>query len=293
MTREEWLEERRKYIGASDMPAVLGVDPFRSALDVYLEKRGMAPDREQTAAMEAGLALERAVLDWYGQRHGVEIVYGGELVTAPVVGTWAACTPDGYQLVDRDRVPVQVKCTGKTTDWDERVPEHVYVQVQHEIMVLGSKSAVALALVSTWGGFDLRPYAVQRDDALIARIKAAGDDMARRILDGDPPDPDGSDAAKRAVRVMCGTADPDAEPVALDMDAVDATDRVVSIGAEIKRLDKERKALCQKIQMQLGSSTCGALPGGGVWTFKEIERAGYTVAPTKYRSLTYKKGKGR
>src|SRR5690606_34047675 len=133
MNRDEWLLERRKYIGASDMPAVLGVDPFRCALDVYLEKRGMSPERDQTSAMEAGLALEVAVLEWYGKRYGVQVEPGGNQIVRSTEYEWASCTPDGYQLPDR--VPVQIKCTGKTSDWDERVPDHVYVQVQHEMLV--------------------------------------------------------------------------------------------------------------------------------------------------------------
>ena len=36
--RDAWLAERRKGIGASDVAAILGEDPRRSALSVYAEK---------------------------------------------------------------------------------------------------------------------------------------------------------------------------------------------------------------------------------------------------------------
>ena len=35
LTREEWLEWRRKGIGGSDAAAVLGISPFRTAVDLY------------------------------------------------------------------------------------------------------------------------------------------------------------------------------------------------------------------------------------------------------------------
>ncbi len=38
--KEEWLKERKTYIGGSDLGAILGINNFRTELDVYFEKRG-------------------------------------------------------------------------------------------------------------------------------------------------------------------------------------------------------------------------------------------------------------
>lgn len=286
--RELWLATRRKYIGASEVPALLGIDPFRSSLDVYLDKRGVLPEREMTSAMEAGLELEDSVLRWYGRKWGKRVVRSGVLHLSDRY-TWAACTPDGFE---DGAISIQVKCTGRTDAWDEQIPPHVYAQVQSEMMVLGTPEAVALALVSTWGGFDLRPYRVGRDDALIERIAAAGEDMARRVADGDPPPPDGSDAAARAVKLLTGT-ETAGEVVTLGIDAAEQTARVRELDAEIKRLEKEREALRQGIALQIGSAEVAVLPGGGSWTFRTVERAGYTVQPTSYRQLRLVKGKAK
>ena len=49
MSREEWLAERRKSLGGSDMGAVLGLNKYRSPYAVWAEKTGLigeAPDNE-------------------------------------------------------------------------------------------------------------------------------------------------------------------------------------------------------------------------------------------------------
>jgi predicted phage-related endonuclease len=40
MPREEWLVLRRKGIGGSDVSAILGINPWKTAMDVWLEKTG-------------------------------------------------------------------------------------------------------------------------------------------------------------------------------------------------------------------------------------------------------------
>ena len=36
--RQEWLRERKNYLGGSDLGAIAGLNPYRTALDVYLDK---------------------------------------------------------------------------------------------------------------------------------------------------------------------------------------------------------------------------------------------------------------
>lgn len=40
MSREEWLEERRKSIGGSDAAAVIGMSRFASPYTVWMDKTG-------------------------------------------------------------------------------------------------------------------------------------------------------------------------------------------------------------------------------------------------------------
>lgn len=40
MTEKEWLEERKKGIGGSDAATILGLNPYKSNIDLWAEKTG-------------------------------------------------------------------------------------------------------------------------------------------------------------------------------------------------------------------------------------------------------------
>ena len=51
-SKEQWLQERKTYIGGSDLGSILGINNFRTALDVYFEKtsEGIIEDSNSHAA---------------------------------------------------------------------------------------------------------------------------------------------------------------------------------------------------------------------------------------------------
>lgn len=58
MSREEWLEERRKSLGGSDMGAVLGLNKYRSPYTVWAEKTGRIGEELENEAMRVGRDIE-------------------------------------------------------------------------------------------------------------------------------------------------------------------------------------------------------------------------------------------
>jgi predicted phage-related endonuclease len=54
LTRDEWLDYRRKGIGGSDIAAICGLSKWEKAIHVYLEKIGEAPETEMSEAAEWG-----------------------------------------------------------------------------------------------------------------------------------------------------------------------------------------------------------------------------------------------
>src|SRR5262245_42846183 len=54
----EWREWRHNGIGASDASTIMGENPFKSAAQLLQEKRGLAQDSYQNAAMARGIELE-------------------------------------------------------------------------------------------------------------------------------------------------------------------------------------------------------------------------------------------
>lgn len=66
----EWVEQRRQYIGASDIGPVLGLSPYSGPVSVWLQKRGKwAPP--MNFLMMLGSMMEPTILSlWYHQHYG-------------------------------------------------------------------------------------------------------------------------------------------------------------------------------------------------------------------------------
>ena len=65
MITEEQRKARKEWIGSSDVAAVVGVSPFASAYDVWLEKTGkLAEEPPSNDAMDAGNWMEPAILNF-------------------------------------------------------------------------------------------------------------------------------------------------------------------------------------------------------------------------------------
>ena len=61
LTEQEWLAYRRQGIGGSDVAAILGISPFRTARDLYDDKLNIASAVDDTGnwvALEMGHLLE-------------------------------------------------------------------------------------------------------------------------------------------------------------------------------------------------------------------------------------------
>jgi putative phage-type endonuclease len=68
LAEAKWLELRRTGIGGSDIAAIMGESPWRSALAVYCDKANLVPDREPSETMEFGLMMEPTLRQWAEQK---------------------------------------------------------------------------------------------------------------------------------------------------------------------------------------------------------------------------------
>lgn len=206
-------EARRSFLGASEVAAVCGLDPFNSALDVWASKMGLQLGEDSEAA-RIGHLLEPVLLADYAQRTGRALSQPGTLFRSDV--PWAAATPDAIADGARD---VQVKVVGRhmADEWDHKVPYYVQAQVQWELWVTDLPAADVVALI---GGTDLRTVPIERNEAQIIHLvdicsafwrdyvetkrlpEIDASDTARRVLDALYPQQRGLIEADEAMREM-------------------------------------------------------------------------------------------
>lgn len=191
----EQQQLRSRGIGASEIASIVGLNPWRSAHDVWLLKRGLV-DSESNVQSRMGQRIEACVLDEYREETGATLAFPGTVFHPEE--SWMLCTPDAF--VEAERRIVEVKCVGWRSafhwgDEEDAIPDYYRPQIAWQLEVLG----VAECHVAAWiGGSDFRIYTVRRSEALIAALIEAG----RRfwfdhVLTGEPPTVDGTAGARR------------------------------------------------------------------------------------------------
>ena len=187
MNHQEWLDARRKGIGGSDAGAILGVNKYKTPLDVYLDKTGQSPDVEDNDAMYWGRALEDIVAYEYAKRTGKKVRRNNAILVHP---------EHKFMLANLDREIVgepgilEIKTAARADDWGEpgsdEVPESYLAQVMHYMAVTGAQFADIAVLIA---GRKFQTYTIQRDDQLIEHmIEVERDFWENNVYRLVPPD---------------------------------------------------------------------------------------------------------
>src|SRR5215470_12695651 len=95
---DQWLSDRRHYIGSSEVPIVCHVDGhFASRAMLFAEKKGLRPPRQDNAAMRRGRLGEGACIEALcDERPDWQILRAKVHVIDPDLRL--ACTPDAAAL---------------------------------------------------------------------------------------------------------------------------------------------------------------------------------------------------
>ncbi len=184
-------------IGASEISAVAGLNPYASPWDIWLRKTGQTPDVEQNAPMEWGHRLEPAIRQAYADKTHASLHVPAESLFHPE-HTWARATPDGILVSNAGTWQAILQCKNVGTwvekSWSDAPPAYVQLQEQWEMHVTGLTRADVAVLI---GGNDFRIYTVHRDDKMIADLVTIATDFWRRVETRTPPKVDESEACQR------------------------------------------------------------------------------------------------
>lgn len=199
MLTAEQLEMRKSGIGSSEIAAVVGVDPFKRPIDIYLDKLGLAEPRADNEHTDIGNELEDSVARMALKRLGQKTAKYGTTVRHPTLPI-ALATPDF--ILDPAAI-LETKSVGYRMmhHWDpdvsddSGVPAYYLCQVQWQLEVVGVDLAHVAVLL---GGRDFRVYRIERDlDLGQALLDQAWDFWTHNVIAREPPPVDGSYSADR------------------------------------------------------------------------------------------------
>lgn len=195
----EQLALRKTGIGASEIGAIAGLNPFKGPLDVWARKLGLVEDDAGEAA-DWGNRLEPVIAAAYAEREGVELAECGTL-QAPDE-PWMLATPDRIILPTPADALLEIKAPGlrQAHRWGEQgsdeIPEEYLAQAQWQMEVTRRAKGWLVECVHfavLLGGQELRRYSVAYDPELAGSLVEIGREFWERcVLGGEQPTVEGA-----------------------------------------------------------------------------------------------------
>jgi putative phage-type endonuclease len=245
---------RERGIGSSDVPAILGISPWVTPMDLWLVRTGRAEPQAENAAMAMGSALEPVILKLASDRLEARVVSPSS--------TFVGAKPHHRANIDgmvgqakRGAPIVEAKTSGRADDWGDdgtdEVPEHVRAQVLYQMACSSSDRAWVAVLLGD-RGLRFQLHRVEWDADYAAHIIDRVDAFWGRVMTDTPPDAVASiEVAKRLRKDDSPTVDIDPGLFVAD----ESARKALAAAQEVADAARSR------LMVALGSSLRGA--GGG------------------------------
>lgn len=198
-SREDWLKERGKRIGGSEAACLLGLNPWKSNVQLFREKLNPEAVKEiDNEAMAYGRAAEPIIRELFALDHrDINVRYMDNNMWTDNGFPFAHASLDGWWTQD-DQVQgvleiktVTIRNRIQAQEWNERIPNNYYCQVLWYMMVTGAKEAWLTALMH-WhdGRKEIRDYHIERTADVEGDIKIlcdAGERFWNALREGREP----------------------------------------------------------------------------------------------------------
>ena len=298
-SREDWLNERRNGIGGSDVAAVLGLNPYRTPLDVYMEKTGETKPAEPGQAAYFGTILEDIVAHEFQKRTGMKVqrvnytladgeggwmrgnidraVINPQIAKRVVVNTDKRAKETGRILSTNIGLECKTANTFMADLWgpsqeeeivagkvvtDHKIPLYYETQIQWYMAVANLDLFYVAVLL---GGSDFRIYEVKRDKDVIDALKAACRDFwFGRVKAGIKPDPVNASDVRKLYEREDGTMEEADNDVAADIG------ELRTIKERMKILKEEEKAVSSRLILAIAEKTGYTIDGAKAVTYKAV-----------------------
>ncbi len=200
LTHEQWLDYRRKGIGGSDAGTICRLNPYSSLIELWADKTGRIPDKEDNEAMRVGRDLEQYVSERFCEETGKKVRRRN-----------AIFRHDNHDFIianiDREVIGEKAGLECKTTNMFNKsdfangeIPPYFYCQCMHYMNVMNYEKMYLAVLVmgKTFYWFEI-PYDSNEGSSL---LKMEVDFWNNYIVPDVRPAPDGSASANRTLETI-------------------------------------------------------------------------------------------
>ncbi|CAM3899017.1 putative phage-type endonuclease [Pseudomonas synxantha] len=283
LPREDWLTVRKQGIGSSDAAAAIGLNPYKSQLELWLEKTGRDTSlpkldlNDEESPAYWGNILEPIVASHYTKRSGHRVRRINAVLQHPDPKLpWMLANID-REVIGADDVQIlECKTAGINGArlWKEGVPEYVQLQVMHQLAVTGKQAADVAVLL---GGQHLEIHRIDRDDSMIARLIDLERLFWDYVVSDTPPPADGTASAEAALRCLYPEDNGQTLDFSQHTDLASTYLELKSVRQSMAQQETREAQLKQALQQAMGAATRAEFADGYISWKKSRDSTGLDV----------------
>lgn len=266
--RDQWLQVRKGGIGSSDAAAAVGLNPYQSQLELWVEKTGRdkhlprIDPQDESTPVYWGALLEPIVAAHYTRRTGRRVRRVNAVLQHPQ-HPWMLANIDREVMGAPDVQILECKTAGMNGArlWKDGVPEYVQLQVQHQLAVTSKQAADVAVLIC---GQELQIHRIERDETLIAQLIELEQRFWRLVETDTAPSADGSESAALALRALWPQDSGAMLDFRGDLEMSGAFSDLVALRGLLASTEQREAEVRQRIQQRLGDASIARFETGEV-----------------------------
>ncbi len=266
--KAEWLEHRKGGIGSSEVASILGLNPYQTPYQLWRQKKGLDPQKEETFAMKAGHYLEDAVTMFWADETGREVIKAsaGDWLYVNKDKEFLRVSPDrtfwipGLPKNNQNKGILECKTTQMTIDADD-LPKHWFCQVQYQLGVSEFEQG-SLAWLSAGREFGYKDIALVPDfyGWMIEEVERFWVD---NIIGGQ--EPESTSVADVITKYSRHT---DGKIIEVTEDILQAYTDLKEVRAQLSLLETKKEELEEKLKLGFGDAEAISYGGQTLATWK-------------------------
>ena len=294
MPKDEWLKKRKCGIGGSDASSILGFNPYKSSMAVYIEKideiryahvaNGLKgkpvaqnsdnnlskecyvyTDNKNSYKMELSNKLKSFVANEFTLKTGKKVRNINGILRNDKY-PFAIANIDRAVVGEKAFLECKVTNSFNKKEWIKTIPIHYKIQMNHYMAVTGASHCYVAVLI---GNEELVIHKLERDEDYIEEIMKLEEIFWNNcILGNELPMPDGSSDYSKTLDTLY--KDSKCEELIL-FEAEKILERYDEVVKIYKDFEKEKKAIEQYLKLQMKNYEI-AYVGDRKITWKKQER---------------------
>lgn len=266
------MPDRSKYIGGSDVAAILGVSPWKTPFQLWQEKLGLFTEEPSPAKQRIfargkrwePVVVEMLVDELQARGHDVQVLARNQRYQ-DAEHPFLACELDLEILIDGEELNGEMKTVHPfaAKDWGEQdsdeIPVYYAAQAMHGLMIYPRKRTLVAGLI---GADDLRIHYVERDEETITAMRQKEVEFWNLVQTETPPELTNAEDVRRmfqrdnGVTVECGS------------EVAELVERLKSVKASAKALEAQQEEIETRIKLAFGEASTLAFMGRPLATWK-------------------------